>query len=549
MPKHDAKRLDVRPALIAGLVPVVCLLPFINKAFHIDDTVYLAVARRILEYPLDFYGFSMNWYGTDMPVSEFNKNPPGVSFYLALAALVLGWSEPALHAAMLLPAAALGIATYFLAMPMTQRPLLASLVATLTPAFVVSSTNVMSDILMLALYVSALAAWVWAIERNSTRLFVVAAVCMSAALMTKYFALSAVPLAFAYALARRRSAGPWALYLLAPLAVGLAYEYYTGRLYGTGLFASAAAYAVRPHSGQQEGWFHTTVIALCFMGGCFASVLFYLPVLWRRRRLAKVVILAALASLAVPLFTPDFIQGVPPLSLPWDFALQAAVFLFGGLHILALTVNDVWKKRDEHALLLGLLVFGTIVFSAYVNWTVNARSLLAIGPAAGILVARQLDVMGGRRRWAEYLPLAPAALIALWVAVGDYQFAGASRRLARDFTRKQIAQGQVVHFQGHWGLQYYMEQLGAKPFDFLKPDVAYGDMLIEPINNSNVRLLMIPEVAPVMTVTYPISARVTVMSGQRGAGFYSHVFGPLPFVFGKAYPETFYYSRFHPPGQ
>ena len=82
------------------------LAPFAGKAIHIDDPMYLWAAHQIQSEPFDFYGFDVNWYGNEKSMVEANKNPPLVSFYLAFSAALLGWSELALHLAMLLPAMA-----------------------------------------------------------------------------------------------------------------------------------------------------------------------------------------------------------------------------------------------------------------------------------------------------------------------------------------------------------------------------------------------------------------------------------------------------------
>jgi hypothetical protein len=50
-----------------------------------------------------------------------------------------------------------------------------------------------------------------------------AGVLIDAAAMTKYFGVSLVPLAFAYALARRRW-GTWAMYLLIPVRIVTGYQ-------------------------------------------------------------------------------------------------------------------------------------------------------------------------------------------------------------------------------------------------------------------------------------------------------------------------------------
>ena len=76
---------------------------------------FLKAARQIRSNPLDFYGFRVNWYGTEQPMWEVTKNPPLGSFFIALAAEVAGWSELALHLAFLLPAVAAALGTLALA--------------------------------------------------------------------------------------------------------------------------------------------------------------------------------------------------------------------------------------------------------------------------------------------------------------------------------------------------------------------------------------------------------------------------------------------------
>jgi hypothetical protein len=63
-------------ALIHVAIVIIVLVPFANKAFHIDDTLFIAAAKHIQANPTDFYGFNINWYGSEMPMAEVAKNPP-----------------------------------------------------------------------------------------------------------------------------------------------------------------------------------------------------------------------------------------------------------------------------------------------------------------------------------------------------------------------------------------------------------------------------------------------------------------------------------------
>ena len=97
----------------------------------------------------------------------------------------------------------------------------------------------------------------------------------------------------------------------------------------------------------------------------------------------------------------------------------------------------------------------------------------------------------------------------------------------------------TVWFQGHWGFQYDMEALGAKALDIGKSHLTPGDLVIIPTTNTN---LFPPP--PNLTVTVgsidiESSRWLSTMSLLTGAGFYSDIFGPLPFALGSIPAERF----------
>jgi 4-amino-4-deoxy-L-arabinose transferase-like glycosyltransferase len=142
--------LALHPGLTLLLVVLAALAPFLAKPFNIDDPLFLWTARQIQSHPADPYGFMVNWYGTADPMWWVTDNPPLASYYLALAAGVLGWSEVALHFAFLLPAVAAILGTHRLARRFCSLPMLAALATLFTPVFLVSGTTVMCDVMMLA---------------------------------------------------------------------------------------------------------------------------------------------------------------------------------------------------------------------------------------------------------------------------------------------------------------------------------------------------------------------------------------------------------------
>jgi hypothetical protein len=278
--------LSLRPRLLLVLAVLAALGPFLGKPLNFDDPLFLWTARQIQAHPANPYGFKVNWYGVESPMWDVTKNPPLSSYYLAMAAAILDWGEKALHFAFLLPAVAAILGTYRLACRFTNRPVFAACATLFTPVFLVSSTTLMCDTLMLAFWVWAVVLWVEGIEGGGSWRLACAGLLMALAALTKYFGACLVPLLIAYSLIHRRRLGGWAGFFLIPVAALAAYQWITAGLYGRGLLSDAGAYVsfIRDssaYSGPVAG-----VTALAFTGGCLAVATFLSPLLWRKRAFA-----------------------------------------------------------------------------------------------------------------------------------------------------------------------------------------------------------------------------------------------------------------------
>jgi 4-amino-4-deoxy-L-arabinose transferase-like glycosyltransferase len=534
--------LASRPQLVLVLAVLAALVPFLAKPFNIDDPLFLWVARQIHKHPANPYGFDLNWYGWEAPMWEVTKNPPLASYYLALAAAVLGFGEVALHAAFLLPALAAILGTYRLARRWCPRPMLASCATLLTPAFLVSSTSVMCDTLLLAFWVWAIVLWTDGLERASSRRLAGSAVLIALAALTKYFGICLVPLLLVYSLVQRRRLGVWLVWFLIPIAALGAYHW-TGRaLYGKGLVSDASTYAVTARADSWASLLSTSLEALAFTGGCLAVATLLACWLWRPRVLACF----AVAGLALALAIYNGHAALHQLGAGTSRRLveiQLLVWAVGGTTVLALALGAIWHWRDASSCLLGLWTGGTFLFAAFLNWTVSARSLLPMAPAVGILLSRRLAENRGTdrpwRRWGVRASFLVAAAISLLVATGDFQLAQAVRESARQSYARLKSTQRTLWFGGHWGFQYYLEELGtnARPAvnGRLKPE--QGDLLANPANNTNVE----PPRRPQYDATEEWSVEgprwVTTLNREIGASFYASVLGPLPFSFARVPPE------------
>jgi 4-amino-4-deoxy-L-arabinose transferase-like glycosyltransferase len=533
-----------RQILLLTMLTAAFLLPFAGKPIHIDDPMFLWTARHIQGHPFDFYGFDVNWYGHVTPMAETMKHPPLVSFYLALAGALLGWSEPALHLAFLLPALAVVLGTHALAARLCRDPSAAALSVLVMPGFLVSSTTLMSDVPLLALWVWVVVFWMRGLEEKRTALLLAAGALAGLAIWTKHFGVSLIPLLLAYGLARERRLGAWALALALPVAFLFAYHGIMFARYGQDPLVGLFAYARTVRSGEGSGLAHMGVTGLFFLGGAVLAPLFYLPRLWGRH--ALVVAAALVGALAVLLrFQGPLadLAAVASSRVHWALAAQGALFATAGGLTLALAVADVRRRRDAESWLLGLWLAGVFLFASFINWTVNVRVVLPAAPAAAVLLWRALDDARQKRPMRSgfgYLaPLAPVFAIALAVAWGDQRLALSARTAAETLSARAAPAQGTLWFQGSWGFQYYMERHGGRRIDIGETHLEPGDIVITPTNNTLTSRFPEDHVRLLERVDFPAVSWVGIFSMPLAAGFYTSIWGALPYAFGPAPPETY----------
>jgi len=541
----SVKRVLSNTALIPVVVTVVCLAPFVGKAFHMDDPLFVWTAKHILKEPVDFYGFAVNWYGGTRQMSNVTKNPPLACYLIAIAGKILGFGEIPLHITFIVAAVAVATGIYYLGRMLCSQPIPAALAAILTPGFLVSSTNIMCDTTMLAFWVWAVYFWIRGMKEKSGSNLFFAAILIAACALTKYFGMSLLGLLFVYSVVRERKVGKWVLFLLIPVIILAGYQLLTYILYGRGLLSDAASYATRVGWMEGKRPFWKLLTGLSFTGGCILTVLFYIPLLYSRR---FIIVLGLLAILAM--FILNFVGKIGLFEvcdsdgIKWGFAVQFGIMIAAGTGVIGLAITDFWKHRDADSLLLLLWIFGTFIFASLINWTINARSLLPMIPATGILMVRRLDQHGTDKKqagmWRILWPMVPATIVAMSVCWADYTLANSTRIAARTIHETFTNRTRRVWFQGHWGFQYYMEAAGGTALNFKNPPSHHGDIIIIPTNNTNLHPL--PEGLAIQNEIFEIGLLrwVGTMNYPLGAGFYTDIWGPLPFAIGTVGPEQYF---------
>jgi hypothetical protein len=550
------------PPVLLVMACVFLLVPFLSKPLHIDDPMYVWAAKHVLHHPLDPYGFAVNWGRATEPMFNAMQNPPLMCYYLAGMMLLLGQSEAALHLAMMLPAIGLILGVYHLAKEFTRRPALAAAATLLAPGILLSASTVMCDITMMCAYVWAIWFWVRGIqEPGRFWMLIVASVLIAASTLSKYFGVTLFPLLVVYGFFVRRRAGLWLLPLLIPAAILLAYQLVTKHLYGHGLLTNAASYATQSRWGSGSVLISAMTAGLTFTGGCCASVALLALVAVRRRiwlLLPVGVALLVVGILIVLNPVENYSMRSDAGHLRWGILAQIGIWSLTGAGVLMMGIAELWRRRDAASVLLACWIAGTFCFAVFVNWNVAARSIAPMVPAAAIIAARwweQADAFSppvlrgpaklganraNRRLWLPYAVLAPAGALAVLLLVADNSLARCARDAASAVSDAvgDDFNGNLT-FCGHWGFHEYMARIGAQPLDVHRDVLRPGDIFVQPDNNTSVIGLGSSGSRLLTTLEFQPLSFVSTMQGDVCAGFYSDVWGPLPFAFGPIPPERY----------
>jgi 4-amino-4-deoxy-L-arabinose transferase-like glycosyltransferase len=538
---NDFRRwFAVHPKWTLTIVTVITLAPFLAKPFNMDDPLFIWAAHQIQAHPENPYDFNVNWYGMMQPMWTVTENPPLMCYYLALAAGIFGWSEFGLHFACLLPAVAVVLGTYRLAKNFCRWPQFAALVTLFAPGFLVSATTVMCDVFMLAFWIWAVVFWTEGVKQNNCWKLSTAGTLMALALLTKYYGVCLIPLLAVYGWLESRAVVRWAVFLLIPLAALYAYECLTFHLYGQMLFSAAVHYAKSAQTMYEISRFAAAFNSLTFTGGCFAAALFCALFFYPKKTLLIFTVgsaLLAMLALGGGMMAKNYSWLAGNIRISTE--IQMFFWSMGGVCVLALALAEGWQKPDPSSWLLAFWVLGTFIFTGFVNWTVNARSLLPMAPVVAILIVRRLEQNRTKLPGGIKISLAASALLSLLAAQSDFQLANAIRQNANQACTKYAAIPGTLWFQGHWGFQYYMQTFGALMLDD-KHILRSGDVLIIPSENTN---LLPPDpqaTEEIDSFSASISPWIAIWSPAVGAGFYASIGGPLPFAFGGGPPDRLF---------
>ena len=554
-----------RRALVALLVGVflLCYVPFLDKAFHVDDHAYLHLSTLYGWNPLDVERSDYPYLGRPLEgmLPYESTHPFLVPYLIKVGRALVGGSERALHGFFTLFAllAAWGFASLLGSLGRVPRgarfaPLL---FFTTTPGFLLSSHSVMTDVPMLAFLLAGAALYVRGIETRSGAALVLAGVAQLAALSCAYQSALLLVLVFGYALLRRRLDLRVFAALAAPALLFAGWIALVYVEHGVFLFKSD-----RPDSGfsaKEEieralgGGGGATLAMLRKLLHAVAiwgsAALFLLPLralaLDRLRSLAWTwAVSALLGGLAVRALLAA--QG-ELVHVQWDDLLLAGLLTGAGIVAFATALRTTWQDRGPETLFALAWFVGFALFAIVLLPFGSARYQLPSLVALVLLLVR--DVPWPRvieqRRLALTCALGGSLVLGLACARVDRLHADSYREAARHIATICDERDDVgeAWFIGEWGFRHYMLEEGAHYLLLESQEPRTGDLIV--LSDMHDRFWYPPgayservEELERITPSDPLPLRV--FDSSSPAGFYSSGYGLLPFAASRAALEVFH---------
>jgi 4-amino-4-deoxy-L-arabinose transferase-like glycosyltransferase len=527
-----------REAVWVAALSLAPLLPFLDKALSVDAPVFVAVARRILEAPLDPFGFEMYWDATSLAVAEFNRNPPLLSYWLAPWIGVFGERDWVLNLAVLPFSPLAGLAFLGIARRLAGEGLAPALLLVTAPAFVVLATSLLLDVPLLAFTLAAVWALLRGAESGRAAWLWLAGALVAAAGLTKYVGLSAAPLLLAGAvLLFPRRPGAWLRVLAGPALAWGAWAAFTAHRYGAvHLLGSTDVVFGR---SLDPRWFGNQLAAVPIWYGLTLvfPVALWVRALVRGSRGVEFAVAALVAGAAAAVFVVP--EGLPPRRHPIEIEEQllAVLGFAGGGFLWASLLHPRDLRRGPEQVFLLVWLAGLLVFSAAVNWHVNAGDALVAAPPALLLLWRHPALRPSRRF--AFGSAAVALVLSLLLAAAERAQVNFYREVAPEIAAEIGSRPGTRWFVGSWGFQHEMERHGFRPIlplELAPPALAVGDWIAAPRNvaqpdvSLHQRLYSVREVRTWEARTWnPL--RTT--HPDATAGFYSHRYGYVPFAWSR----------------
>lgn len=503
-------------AIPAILLALALILPFLNKAFAIDDPMNLLAAQhatRDFWHPL---GFNLCWDAPSVcrPAQQIIPNALLIVYFL-LPASWFGSPEWLVHL-MQFGALCLGIAaTVSIALRLGCNRLEASLAGLLAAAFppvIAYANGATPDVLAMALGAAGIERLLLWRTTQSASTGVAAGVLLGMAPLARVHMVLLLPLALLVVGWRMRRS--W------PMAISAAL-FAAGFIAGKGGGHDIAPVAGRLMSTEHVGY--NSVSYLWYLVMPFPLGLAWLAGMGRRGIAVTLAIVAAFLALT------RLGRVNPWVSLIALSAICAAIAL------VAIFGKAIRERTSDLLFLTGWLI---TPLCAVFYTHLPPKYLIGCSPAIAILMILLLRRNRFAAIWAGTL-IACCAVLSWLTLRADSEFAGKARVAAEELVRPNAAAGQNVWFTGEWGIAWYAQRAGARTLQSTGPQPSPGDFLLVGAEGAAAGLEQrFPRRTLVARRRY-VSTVGRTMNHDAGAGLHSNVVGLFVWVPSNGYLDSY----------
>ena len=483
----------LRDSLLASwpalLVAFAFMLPFIDKAFTVDDPSFLRMAEHMLADPLHPTAFDVVFHGRAVRASQGVSGP--VMPALLIPAVLAGGAEWLAHLAMLgvfmLGIAASAALALRLGQTMPQARAVAFLTCT-SPAVLACSTTSMPDVPAMSFAVLGAERLLAFRDNASASAGIGATLALALAVLSRVhvalllaclvpFVLNELPTSVArwrsLLVARsfwQRIAPLAAAVLLTALVMVVMKDPDTG-----GNIVRGTRQNMKLDDFVANLASEPSLWVLSFPLGLFWTVLhgrrmLQQPWCWLG---ALAGIAFALARMWIGARQVGYYAWEPWFKpLLWEGPIAAI-----GMAVLIDIVLDAWRRRDPVDFALGgwlLIAFPVAFYPMLVS-----KYLVASAPAMAVLMAKNAYAEQSSLfapRLAQLLVVGGLAFGWL-IAKADADFADIGRQ-AGQIAREEIQRGERVWYDGGLGFAWYAYRAGARPVAAFEPQPTRGDVVV-----------------------------------------------------------------------
>lgn len=496
------------PAL---LLAFACLLPFLNKAFLIDDPYFLAMAGQILKHPTHPMDFEVCWNIVDRCSRAYELTPGNVLMgYVLVPTVLAGSREWVAHATQLVFVciAIVAMTSLVLRLGWSRRHAIAgALLLVAIPPFLPMASTAMPDVLAAATALVAIERLIaWRAERRWHQGLAAAIALGLAGIARAHLALM-VPLG-AFVLVE--SVRPRQILL----QVRRGFRLWIPVLAG-GAVLAAIILATRERnlgldppvlfSGKQNIPRNLLSYALYFS---FPLPLVSVWIVSRWKIERERVVRALLTAIFVGAIAPSKVGG----------------FLAGfGFSVLVDLATETWEKRDPCG--LWLMLWMLIPLPAVYYGHLPIKYLLPCMPAIILSCFRLAETISPRlARSGGVILIVGAAVYSFLILRSDAEFAEFGRSALTELVHPNTGMGETIWYCNDFSAYWYAPSNGAKRYVAGRSEAKPGDLLVVGIQEEGGRktLANFPRRRLLRTVAHEYSFGRTMFDGK---GLYTNIYG------------------------